>query len=113
METIFESIKKLLGFDQSYNAFDLDLMTNTQSAFGVLVQLGVIDYSVTIDHMTKWSDLNIPGEILGMVKEYIFLKSKIIFDPPSNGTIAAAYNSRIDELEWRLNVAVDPGRSEV
>ena len=37
------------------------------------------------------------------------LKVRLIFDPPQSSSIIDAMNRTISELEWRLNVAVDPG----
>lgn len=93
--------------------FDPDLIMHINSTFSILHQLGVgpAEGFAIHDDSSVWSDF-VTDTRLEMVKSYITAKCKLIFDPPASATVMDAYKSYIDEFEWRLNVAVDPGESE-
>lgn len=109
-ESILTSIKSLLGIGEDYDAFDTEIIMHINSALSVLSQLGVNDangYIVTSAD-NKWSDIIKEGRNLEMVKTLIYFKVKKAFDPPQNGTVMSALDAQISELEWRVNVEVDP-----
>lgn len=110
MDSILLSIKKLLGPSADYKQFDQDLIIHINSAFMVLHQLGVgpkKSFSITGETET-WKDFSSDIDNLQLVKSYIYLKVRLIFDPPTNSTVIKAYEDLIKEYEWRLNVEVDP-----
>lgn len=112
MESILTSIKKMLGIEASYTHFDSDIIMNINSALMVLCQLGVgpSEGFVIEDETSTWNDF-VPNETpvqLEGIKTYIFMKVKLIFDPPLSSSVIESYNRQIAEFEWRLNVAVDP-----
>lgn len=114
MESILTSIKKLLGITEEYKQFDPDIIMFINSAFSVLTQLGVGSedgYAIKSDEET-WDDYLAYNELeasqLEMVKTYIYLKVRVSFDPPSSSFVLDAFNKQISELEWRINVVVDP-----
>lgn len=103
-DSILQSIKKLLGLDESYDAFDTDLIIHINSVFATLAQMGVGSTDPVFqiqDDSALWSDFIDTDEIAN-VKSYMFLKVKLIFDPPMNSTITASINNQINELEVRL-----------
>lgn len=110
-DSILISIKKLLGIFETDNSFDTDVIIYINSAIAILRQLGIgplTGYSIS-DEKARWSDyLSDNPEYLEPVKTYIFLKTKMVFDPPLNSSVLEAYKEQIKELEWRLNVTVDP-----
>ena len=109
-DSILDSTKKLLGIDEDYRDFDLDIMTHINSTFLILRQLGIgpdEGYIIT-DRNDKWSDFLTDVSKLAAVKTYIAAKVRLIFDPPVGGALDAL-KSVIAEFEWRLNVEVDPG----
>lgn len=109
-ESIFESIKSLLGPDASYDVFDQDILIHINTAISVLTQLGVgpaTGFMVTGSDET-WRDFIGDDKILQMVKTYIYMKVKMAFDPPANSSVLNAYNEACKEYEWRLNVETDP-----
>ena len=109
-ESIFESIKSLLGPDASYDVFDQDILIHINTAIAVLTQLGVgpaTGFMVTGPDET-WHDFIGDDKILQMVKTYIYMKVKMAFDPPVNSSVLNAYNEACKEYEWRLNVETDP-----
>lgn len=110
METsILNSIKKLLGVADDYTEFDEDIITHINTAFLNLTQLGVgpqEGFSIE-DDVAEWWDFIEDKAQLQAVKSYIYLKVKLIFDPPLSSSVIESINRMIAELEWRLNVVVD------
>lgn len=80
-----------------------------------LTQLGVgpQDGFFIKDETDLWTDFIQDDKRLEFVKTYIYLKVKLVFDPPLSSSVLDAMNRQINELEWRLNVAVDSGRRDL
>lgn len=115
MESILISIKKMLGIAEDYEHFDTDLIIHINSVLMVLKQLGVgpeEGFSITGPTETWDQFLTNPTQI-DLAKSYIYLKVKLIFDPPLGSAVMEAINRQIQEFEWRLNVAVDPGWEKI
>ena len=113
-ESILKSTKKILGLAEDYTPFDLDVITHLNAAFSILDQLGVGPeggFSIE-DDTTVWADYSVPGNQLHLIKTYVFLKVKLLFDPPTTSFLIDSTNKQIAEYEWRLNVfrewALDP-----
>jgi hypothetical protein len=104
--SILDSVKKAIGFDPDYTAFDLDLVMFVNATFGSLQQLGVGPAGgfLISDNTATWSQFVPDQSILGMVQQYLYLKTRMVFDTPERFGIAA-FEKMIDELGWRLNVA--------
>jgi len=105
--SILLSTKKILGLSDSYTAFDLDVITHINAAFSVLNQLGIgpVEGFFIEDGEALWDDFTIEGTYpqLGLIKTYIFLKVRMLFDPPNTSFLIEAMNKQIAEYEWRLN----------
>lgn len=108
-ESILTSIKKLLGIAEEYTNFDTDLIIHINSAFMILDQLGVgPEEGFTIeDGDSIWSDF-ISESNLELIKSYVYMKVRLMFDPPSSSALIESMNRQISEFEWRLHVAADP-----
>ena len=104
-ESILTSTKKILGLDADYTPFDLDVITHINAAFSILNQLGVgpLEGFSIIDNSTEWSDYDVPENQLHLVKTYVFLKVRVLFDPPGTSFLLESANNQIKEYEWRLN----------
>lgn len=114
MDSILVSIKKLLGVDEYCDHFDTDIIIHINSALMVLNQLGVgpsTGFVVTSNSET-WSDFLGENKAIESVKTYVYLKTRLVFDPPQTSSVIDAINRQISELEWRINVAVDPVSEE-
>ena len=118
-ESILNSTKKVLGLDASYTPFDLDVITHINASFSLLAQLGVGPtggFSI-VDATTEWSDYIVPADQLHLIKTYIFLKVRILFDPPATSFALNSAQEQIREYEWRLNVfredALPPPPTEI
>lgn len=112
MESILTSIKKLLGIPEEVESFDMDIVMHINSVFSILTQLGVgpvMGFSIS-DSSATWADYLGDDSRIEMVKSYIYLKVRMMFDPSLTSTVNEAMTRNIAELEWRLNVAVDDGK---
>ena len=110
METsILTSIKKMLGVAEDYTEFDEDIITHINSVFLNLTQLGVgpEEGFMIEDDTAVWEDFIDDSIQLQAVKTYMYLKIKLLFDPPLSSSVTESFTRMIAELEWRLNVAVD------
>lgn len=109
MDSILTSIKKLLGITEEYEHFDPDIIMHINSAFMILNQLGVgpEEGFAIKDKNSTWDEFLSGGANLEAVKTYVYLKVKLMFDPPLSSTVIEAIKSQISELEWRLNASTD------
>ena len=105
--SILTSIKKLLGITESCTDFDTDIIMHINTVLMTLNQLGVGTEGFQIeDKNAVWSEFIDPNK-LAATKSYVYLKVKLLFDPPLNSAIIEAIKESIRELEWRLNVRVE------
>lgn len=109
MESILNSIKKLLGIAEEYTHFDPDIIIHINTVLATLTQLGVgpeEGFSIEDDTAT-WDEFISNKLYYEPVKSYIHLKVKLLFDPPLSSAVTEAMNRMISELEWRLNAAAE------
>lgn len=108
MDSVLNSIKKLLGIQESYTIFDADLIMHINSTFAMLNQIGIgpKEGFMIEDSYTTWDEY-ITKANESMVKSYIYLKVRLLFDPPSNNSLTESINRQLSELEWRLLLVGD------
>jgi hypothetical protein len=108
-ESILDSIKKTLGIDADDTSFDVDVLMHINSVFGPLQQLGVGPTSgfFITDNTTTWTDYTPSTLVLGPLKTYMYIKVRLIFDPPSTSFVIASMERVAAELEWRINVIAE------
>lgn len=109
MESILLTVKKMLGITEDYTHFDQDIIVHINSTIFTLNQLGVGPSSptlVTSDAQT-WTSVFGSEANVEAVKTYIYLKVRLLFDPPTSSFVLDAMNRQISELEWRLNVQTE------
>lgn len=114
MGSILLTIKKLLGNNENYTHFDVDIIVYINSVFSILNQLGVgpeEGFSISGDS-EQWTDFLPEGLVLNMVKTYVEAKTKLFFDPPDRGPVIESLNKVIAELEWRLSIFNNSGEEE-
>lgn len=110
---ILDDIKKQLGLDKDYDVFDLDTILGINTVFANLQQLGVgpkDEAFQLLDNTEKWSEFYAHLGVetnFAQVKSLIFMRVKLMFDPPTSSFALDSYNKQIAELEWRLNVQAD------
>lgn len=105
-DSILESTKKILGIGPDYDIYDLDVITHINSAFVTLHQLGIgpEEGFMIVDDTSVWSDFLGTDPRLNSVKTYVYLKVRLVFDPPGTSFLLEAQRKQIEEIEWRLNV---------
>ena len=104
MESILTSIKKLLGITEEYTHFDADIVLYINTILSFLTQLGIgpaTGYSIH-DASALWTDYMPEDPLTEPVKTYLFLRVKLLFDPPLSSAVIEAMNRSIEEFEWRL-----------
>ena len=105
-DSILTSIKKMLGITEEYTHFDTDIIIHINTIFMTLNQLGIgpsNGFKIE-DDSTIWSEYIDEDSDLEAVKTYIYLKVKLLFDPPLSSSVIEVMKQSIAELEWRLNV---------
>lgn len=105
-DSILTSTKKVLGIEEAYTAFDVDVILHINSVFSTLNQLGVgpPEGFEILDESTTWSSYLGDDPRLNAVRTYIYLRVRQLFDPPGTSFLIQAMQKQITELEWRLNV---------
>ena len=109
-ESILGSIKKLLGISNDYDHFDADLIIHINSCLAILTQLGVGESEGFSIHGggETWSDfMGANTKNLDHVKSFVYLKTRLLFDPPTSSGAIESMNRLVGELEWRINVNAD------
>ena len=102
--SILLSVKKMLGPSADYDIFDPELIIYINSVFGTLHQLGVgpEEKFVITGDSELWSDFTTEGEEIEEVKSYMYLRVRLLFDPPSSSFVLSSFKEQLKELEWRL-----------
>lgn len=108
MDSILTSIKKLLGIAEDYTHFDSDIIMHINGVLMVLNQLGIgaSEGFVITDESAIWLDFVSEDYItkIGMLQVYVYMKVKLVFDPPQSSAAMKAMEELIKEYEWRLNI---------
>lgn len=110
-ESILTSVKKLLGIDENYTHFDADIIMHINSVFSILTQMGVgpaNGFSISGKDDTWSAFITDKPNIFSLVKSYVYMKVRLLFDPPLSSAAIESINRQISEFEWRLFVAADP-----
>jgi len=108
-DSILNSVKKLIGPDYDYGPFDRDLIMHINSAFMILNQIGLgpqKPYRITGSDQV-WTDFMSDIENYQSVIDYVYLRCRLIFDPPSSSFVLSSLKEQQQELEWRLNVMAE------
>lgn len=114
MDSILTSIKKMLGIEEEYEHFDPDILMHINSAFSILTQLGVGPDNgfMIVDKNTTWCEFIKDEAQLNLVKSYMFIKVKLLFDPPMSTAVLECYKAQVSEYESRLNVTAENAKVE-
>lgn len=108
-DSILNSTKKLLGIAEDYDAFDTDIVMHINSVFNTLSQLGLhpTDGFAIEDEKSVWSDYIDNQKLYNSVKTYMYLKVRLLFDPPTTSFAIESFAKQIQEYEWRINVQIE------
>lgn len=108
--SILDSTKKNLDIAAEYKAFDLNIITHINTVLSDLEQIGVgpVGGFYIEDDVAVWGDLLGTDVRLNSVKSYVFLRVKLLFDPPPTSFAITSLEKQAEKMEWRLQVATDP-----
>lgn len=113
-DSILNTIKRMLGIPLEYDAFDFELVMFINSALARLRQLGIGPqdefYKITGENET-WKDFFGEKEYPD-VQSYVYLRLRLLFDPPQNSFVVSSFKDQAQETEWRLTVFHDEELSE-
>lgn len=112
-DIILTEVKRMLEIEQESTEFDIDITSHVNSAFFGLFEIGVGPSTpFYIDASTTWGEFEtiIPKSI---ILDYLYLKTKMVFDPPASSSVIDAFKDRLSELEFRMNIYTDNGGGNV
>lgn len=112
--SILNTIKKMLGIVEDYKHFDADLIMHINSVLAVLTQVGVgpTDGFQITGETEVWEDLLLDDKNLEFVKSFVYLRVRLLFDPPMSSTVSETIKQQADELLWRVNVAAESKKED-
>jgi hypothetical protein len=104
-ESILDSVKHVLNLAEDYTPFDQGIIMHINSVLSTLNQLGIgPDGGFMIDDKEAvWSDFLEGNLLLNNVKTYMYLRVRMLFDPPTIGYLVTSMEKQIEQLEWRIN----------
>lgn len=106
--SIFSDVKQSLPISEEDDSFDEEILTNINSLFLDLNQIGLGPSNLFyIDQTTTWGEFSDDKGLVNAVKDYIAIKVRIKFDPPSSSFVLSSYNEIANKMEWRLNFYVE------
>lgn len=113
-ESIFNTIKHMLGLEPEYTHFDNDILAHINTAINILAQIGCGKPGFFIEGPSEtWSDyLGDDLKYAQMVKSCIYNRVRLLFDPPLNSTVTEIMKSNLAEMEWRLKIQLDKEDSD-
>lgn len=109
-DSILQETKKVLGYSWEYTAFDTDIIQNINAVFATLTQLGIgpVDGFEITDDSTLWADYTLGNPKMNPVKSYVYLRLRLLFDPPEMSFHVSSLQEQARELEVRLQIDFDP-----
>ena len=111
-ESILVTVKRSLPLPSDTNAFDNELLVHIRSALGILKQNGCGSFVDLTDEGMTWntffegSNVAITEEMSELVPSFVYMKTKMIFDPPPPSAVSF-YKEYVDELLWRIRFEYD------
>lgn len=114
-ESILESIKRMLAIPEGVDNFDAEIIPLINLAINTLFQLGLgpdgTSFRITGPEQT-WSDYIGTDLRLEMVKDYLYFKTKLLWDSQTmTGAVIDIYKEQIKELESRISYQIEPGHA--
>ena len=109
MSSLLNDIKLFCGLTEEQTVFDVQFLMIINSLLAILCQIGIgpeEGFSIN-DSLTTWDDFIGDDPRFNTVKTYLCVKTKLIFDPPSNSTICKLYEDVVKEFEWRSNISAE------
>lgn len=108
--SIYEDIKNILGVPDE--SFKESLLVFINGALDVMNQAGA-GRPILLTTETTWNDFQDPDQVEGnksfnLVRSYVWLRCKTMFDPPANPSTLSRLKELEDEYIWRIELAYSP-----
>lgn len=109
-DSILEDVKQMVGQEYDDDTYDVDILTHINAVFFTLNQLGVgPENGFVVDNKNQlWNLYEVPSNLINAVKSYIYIRVRLLFDPPTNSFLVTSLQKQVDQVEWRLMVNQDP-----
>lgn len=106
LDSILTSVKKMLGIAKDYKHFDETIIMTINSTFMILMEIGVENGKIfsIFDENAKWSDYTKDTMLLNILIPYVYLRTRLLFDPPTTSFLLDSIKGIIKEYEWRISV---------
>lgn len=104
-DSIFETIKAMIAPED--DAYDVDLLFHVNSALHVVSQLGVGSPTFSASKTSTWGEFVGDERLLNVIKDYVYVRTRLEFDPPSSSYLVEVYKNRQDEYTNRILYEVD------
>lgn len=102
-ENILTTTKKMLGLSSTDSSFNDDILVCINSSVANLSQLGVaIEEGIEVTSNTTYNNITTNTVLISMIKPFIYIQTRLLFDPPSSSSVMESLKSQLKELEWRL-----------
>jgi len=110
-DSILNSTKRALDVPLNYDVFDQNIIMHINSVFSTLNQIGIgpADGFEIEDDSNTWTNYIGTNVRYNLVKSYMYLRVKMLFDPPATSFLIEAMTKQKDEMEWRLSVMREAG----
>ena len=104
-DSILVGTKKALDIPEDYDVFDTNIIMHINSVFSTLNQIGIgpVDGFEVEDDTATWTSYIGTNVRYNSVKTYMYLRVRMLFDPPATSFLIDAITKQKDELEWRLS----------
>ena len=118
-DSILLSVAKYIGLPEGYSVFDPDLIMAINAELSTLAQIGAVPNTgfVITGSDETWSDLFDAAEAEGglpntrnsvqFVKEFVYIRVKMVFDPPQSSFVLKSLEDKANELMFRIIVATE------
>lgn len=105
-DSILLSTKHVLGLSDDYDIFDEGIIMHINMALASAESIGcpISVNAVVEDETALWSSLDLPHNQLNILKNYVYLKARLMFDPPTTSYLIEALNKQVAEIEYRMHV---------
>ena len=103
-ESILNSIKKMHGIAPEDTSFDVDIIVHINSTLMILNDLGVgpVGGFFITDASTTWYQYITNKVMAEAIKSFVYIKVRLLFDPPASPTIVEALTASAKEYESRI-----------
>ncbi len=108
--SILTSTKKILNLAPDYTVFDSQIIAYINSAFSTLNQMDLDateGFSIT-GYSETWVNYTSESSKINAIKNFVFLKVRLLFDPPQSSFHIQMLETQLSQVEWRLSILENP-----